>query len=55
MDIHAKSQELLESLANSILDRSPHQPVFFHVNEMHIVERFLEEYAKEVQRKLGEY
>lgn len=55
MDVHAKSQQLLESLANSILDRMPDKPVFFHINETHVVEKFLLDFAREVLRDSGCY
>ena len=55
MDVHVKSQQLLESLANSILDRSPDNPVFFSAHESHVVEKFLEDYAREVLRNAGAY
>ena len=55
MDIHAKSQQLLESLANSMLDRNPDQPVMFSSRESHVVEQFLLEYAREFLREMGCY
>ena len=44
-DIYAKSAELLEQIANSIYDRTPHSqtPLFFSLREIHIVEKFLKE------------
>jgi len=55
MDLLAKYHELLESLANSILDRSPDKPVFFSARESHVVEQFLLEYAREFLREMGCY
>ncbi len=44
-DIHQKSSELLEKLANSIYDRDPSNPnpLFFSMNEIHIVEKWLKD------------
>lgn len=54
MDLHAKSQQLLESLSNSLLDRG--QPsVCFTVKEVHIIEQFLLEYERDIRKKLAEY
>lgn len=45
IDIYQKSSELLEKLANSIYDRDPNnpKPFFFSLNEVHIVEKWLNE------------
>lgn len=42
-DIHSKSSELLERLANSIYDRDPSNPnpLCFSTKEIHIVEHWL--------------
>lgn len=55
MDLHVKSQQLLESLANSILDRTPDKPVFFTTQDAQLVERFLLDYAREVLKNAGAY
>jgi hypothetical protein len=51
MDLHAKSAQLLESLANSIHDRDPKQtnPFFFNIAEIQVTEKWLEEFMKEVK------
>ena len=45
IDLYQKSSELLERLANSILDRDPQNPnpFCFNVAEVHIVEEWLKE------------
>jgi hypothetical protein len=50
IDLHAKSQQLLESLANSIHDREPKStnPFFFNINEIHVAEKWLKEFIEEV-------
>lgn len=49
IDIYQKSAELLEKLANSIYDRDPNnpKPFFFSLNEVHIVEKWLNELLNE--------
>ncbi len=51
MDLHVKSQQLLESLANSIHDRDPKQtnPFFFNIAEIQVAEKWLEEFIKEIK------
>ncbi len=51
MDLHVKSQQLLESLANSIHDRDPKQtnPFFFNIAEIQVSEKWLEEFIKEIK------
>lgn len=53
IDIHAKSAELLEQLANSVYDRDPKKPdpLFFSLTEIHLVEKWLSETLKEAQKK----
>lgn len=54
MDLHAKSQQLLESLSNSLLDRG--QPVIhFTTKEVHLIEQFLRDYERDIRNKLAEY
>ena len=50
IDLHAKSQELLETLANSIHDREPKtsNPFVFNIAELHAAERWLTEFIKEI-------
>lgn len=55
MDLHAKSEQLLQKIANSLYDREPQQLVFFSVKEMHVIEQFLLEYEREIRDKLAEY
>ncbi len=51
IDLHAKSQDLLETLANSIHDRDPKNlnPFFFNINELQVAEKWLSELIKEVK------
>lgn len=51
IDLNAKSQELLEKLANSIHDRESKSitPFFFNINEIHVAENWLEEFIKEIK------
>ena len=51
MDLHAKSQQLLETLANSIHDREPKNlnPFFFNIAELQTAEKWLEEFVKEIK------
>ncbi len=51
MDLHAKSQQLLETLANSVHDRDPKQmnPFFFNIAEIQVAEKWLEEFIKEIK------
>jgi hypothetical protein len=52
VDLHAKSHDLLETLANSIHDRDPKSltPFFFNVTEIHIAEKWLSEFIKEIKK-----
>ena len=52
MDLHIKSQELLETLANSIHDRDPKNPnpFFFNIAEIQAAEKWLSEFIKEIKR-----
>ncbi len=52
IDLHAKSQQLLETLANSIHDREPKStnPFFFNIAEIQTAERWLAEFVKEIER-----
>lgn len=51
IDLYAKSQQLLETLANSIHDREPKSPnpFFFNINEIHVTEQWLMEFIKEIK------
>lgn len=53
MDLHVKSQKLLESLANSLLDRG-YEHVFFSIKEIHIVERFVKDFLTEEVRRTAD-
>ncbi len=48
-DIHEKSAELLEKLANSIFDRDPttNNPLFFTHKEIQIVEAWMRDFIHE--------
>ena len=50
LDLHAKSQQLLETLANSIHDREPKNlnPFFFNINEIHVAEKWLNDFIREI-------
>ncbi len=52
MDLHVKSQELLEALANSIHDRDPKNPnpFFFSISEIHVAEAWLQRFIEDVAR-----
>lgn len=51
MDLHVKSQQLLETLANSIHDREPKSltPFFFNIAEIHVAEQWLQDFVKELK------
>lgn len=51
IDLYAKSQQLLETLANSVHDREPKNlnPFFFNIAEIQVAERWLRDFIKEVQ------
>ncbi len=51
MDLHAKSFQLLETLANSIHDRDPKNPnpFFFSLTEVHVAEQWLRDLEKELK------
>ena len=50
-DLHAKSQQLLETLANSIHDRDPKSvnPFFFNIAEIQVAEEWLKEFVREIE------
>lgn len=52
IDLHAKSQSLLETLANAIHDRDPKNlnPFFFNINEVHVAEKWLNEFIDEIKK-----
>ncbi len=52
MDLHVKSQELLEALANSIHDRAQKglSPFCFTINEVHLCEEWLKQFSCEVRQ-----
>ncbi len=51
MDLHTKSQKLLEALANSIHDRDPKSlsPFYFSMSEIHVAEEWLMDFVKELK------
>jgi len=51
IDLHVKSQQLLETLANSIHDRDPKNlsPFSFNIAEIHVAENWLRVFAKEIK------
>jgi hypothetical protein len=48
---HAKAMQLLERVANSIIEREPRYPnqFCFSANEVHIVEKWIKEFLLEIQ------
>jgi hypothetical protein len=52
-DIHEKSAQLLEKLANSLYDRDPANPnhIFFSIKEMHIVDGWIRETLSEYEKQ----
>ena len=52
IDLYAKSQQLLEALANSIHDRDPKNPLPFSFNiaEVHLAEKWLQEFCEEIKK-----
>lgn len=52
IDLHVKSQQLLETLANSVHDREPGNPnpFFFNIKELQVAERWLEDFVKEIKK-----
>lgn len=53
IDLHAKSQQLLETLANSIHDREPKttSPFFFTIAEIHAAEKWLTGFIQEIKQE----
>jgi hypothetical protein len=51
IDLYVKSQQLLETLANSVHDRDPRNPnpFFFNIADIQAAERWLVEFMKEVK------
>jgi len=51
IDLYAKSQQLLETLANSIHDRDSRtlNPFFFNIAEIQVAEKWLLEFIKEIK------
>ena len=56
IDIYARSQELLETIANSIYDRDPQldKPFFFSIQENQLVDAWLNEFRKECLKEKGQ-
>ncbi len=52
MDLHFKSQQLLEKLANSVHDRENKSvvPFFFSIAEIHLTEKWLSEFITEIKK-----
>jgi hypothetical protein len=51
IDVFVKSSELLESLANSLLDRNANLPVpFFSLTEVHLVENWIKNLIDEIKK-----
>lgn len=52
IDLHAKSQDLLETLANSIHDRDSKStnPFFFNINELQVAEQWLLNFVQEIEK-----
>lgn len=56
IDINFLSSQLLERLANSIMDRDLNKiPFFFNIAEMQVTEEWLNETIKDVLKKMAEY
>ena len=53
-NVHVKSEQLLQKIANSMHDRGEDY-IFFTLAEIHLVEAFLNEFAMEAFKKSGEY
>ena len=52
LDLHLRSQNLLEQLANSIHDRNPDDKQFcFNIAELHIVEQWIKDIMFEMGLK----
>ena len=51
IDLYAKAQHLLETLANSIHDREnkPIEPFFFSVNEVVVAEKWLQGFIEDMK------
>ncbi len=51
IDLNAKAQQLLETLANSVHDRDPKNPnpFFFSISEIHAAHRWLCDFVQEVK------
>lgn len=51
IDLHGKSQQLLEALANSIHDRDPKNPnpFFFKSADILVAETWLQDFEKEIK------
>lgn len=52
IDLHAKSQQLLEMLANAIYDREDPlpKPFFFSIAEVHLAEKWLRDFIKDIKK-----
>lgn len=52
IDLHTKSQQLLETLANSVHDRDPKnpQPFFFNIADIQVAEKWLQEFIREITK-----
>ncbi len=52
INTYEKSQLLLNAIANSIYDRDPpnERPMYFSVTEIHLVDNFLQDMIKEVEK-----
>lgn len=59
LDLHSESSQLLEMLANSIHDRNPQNEFIknfsFHLNEIHLVEKWIRELKKSIEEDIGFY
>ena len=53
MDLYVKSQQLLETLANSIHDREPKSPnpFFFKIEDVHAAEKWLNDFIREIKKE----
>ena len=53
IDLYSKAVQLLEKIANSVHERDPKNPnlLCFSTTEVHLVEKWLEEFIEENQKE----
>ena len=56
IDINFLSSQLLERLANSIMDRDPNKAQFcFNIAEVQVTEKWLEETVNDILKQMADY